>query len=96
MRALNERYPLLRYKQYDPAGGIARRIWFSREIGTADAVIAYPGCNDDVVSEVTELDSHRIVTFQAEQESLPAEMRDAWFAPAVFPQSGRWRSGATS
>lgn len=85
VRSFNARYPLLRYRQYEPTGGFARRVWFSREIGTADVVVAYPGCGDEVMEEVIGLESPRMLAFFPGAERVGADLLDAWFQPAVVP-----------
>jgi hypothetical protein len=88
MRAFNLAFPNLRYSQYAPSGGTARRVWFSRVIGTADVVLAFPGTDSAVFDEIAELDSDRIVTIWPGSKMLPDDLRAKIDGPMVRPVAG--------
>lgn len=88
MRVFNERYPLVRYRQYTVTGGWERVIWFGREIGTADAVVTYPGVSDAVINEISALSSPRIVPFWTDASGEERDLLPLWFEPAVLSRPG--------
>jgi hypothetical protein len=88
LRRFNAIYPLLRYGYFEPSAGNLRRVRFSREIGTADAVIAFPDTEEGMMQEVVELDSSRTVGIHPQSEVvLDGPLLDL-FDPAVLPEQG--------
>ena len=85
MRAFNERFPLVRYRQYTIPKGMERSIWFGREVATADALIAYPGSPSEVIEEVAAFDVKRLLRFWSESVDEARELLPLWFEPAVLP-----------
>jgi hypothetical protein len=86
MRAFNERYPQIRYRQYDLPAGAERAVWFGREIATADAVVAYPGAAVEVVSQLEARDSASVVRFWPGADDRSRELLANWTDPAVLPR----------
>jgi hypothetical protein len=86
LRAFNAAFPLLVYRQFDVSGGSARRIWFSREISTADVVVGFQGCDPGVMSEIQELRSERTLAFYPGSPLLNGREESLWFQPAVYPR----------
>jgi hypothetical protein len=84
MRAFNLAYPRIRYRQYEVPKGIHRSVWFARELGTADAVVVWPGSPDPVMEEVRGFRVPQVVRFWPEGDDLPG-MNAEWFNPAVCP-----------
>jgi hypothetical protein len=82
IRAFNKQYPLIRYRQYDLTGGWERVVWFGREIGTADAVVAYPGVAEVIVQEIAAVGSSRIVTFWPGVTGPKRDLLPLWYGPA--------------
>lgn len=87
MRAFNERYPLIRYRQYDLLAGAERAVWFGREIATADVVVAYPGTPDEVLAELEARDSVSVVRFWPGAVGRMRELLPLWTEPAVLTRS---------
>jgi hypothetical protein len=87
MRAFNQRYPQIRYRQYEMPGGAERSVWFGREVATADAVAAYPGTPETVIAELEARDDARLVRFWAGQAD-PDDLWLQWAMPAVLPRTG--------
>jgi hypothetical protein len=86
LRAFNDRYPLIRYRQYDLTGGWERVVWFGREIGTADSVVAYPGIADAIIQEIAAIESPRIVTFWPGVAGAKRDLLPLWYEPADLPE----------
>ena len=85
MRAFNERYPLLRYRQYTIPKGMERSIWFGREVATADALIASPGTPDETMEDVRAFDVKRLLRFWPESSDEARDLIPDWFEPAICP-----------
>jgi hypothetical protein len=85
MREFNERYPLIRYRQYDLVGGWERVVWFGREIATADVVVAYPGVPDAIVEEVAAITSPRMVAFWPGATGRKRDLLPLWYEPVESP-----------
>lgn len=62
-RAFMARYPGIQYRTYDLPRGWERTVWFGREIGTADIVLALPGTPEELLPEIAENASERLVRF---------------------------------
>ena len=45
-------YPMIRARTFDLPRGWERTVWFSREVGTTDAVIALPGTPSELIPEI--------------------------------------------
>ena len=84
MRAFNERYPRIRYRQYDLLTGTERAVWFGRETAVADAVVAYPGTPDEVISELATRDVAGILRFWSGASGQSIELLSLWTDPAVL------------
>ena len=84
MRSFNERYPGIRYRQYDLPRGMERSVWFGREVATADGIVAYPGTPKAVVEEVAAFDIPRRVRFWADSEDHARDLLPLWFEAAVL------------
>lgn len=85
LRWFNERYPLIRYRQYELASGWERVVWFGREIATADVVVAYPGAPQAIMEEVAAITSPRIVAFWPGATGEEGDLLPLWYAPAADP-----------
>jgi len=83
MRAFNERYPRIRYRQYDLLAGTERAVWFGRETAVADAVVAYPGTPDEVISELESRDTASVLRFWSGASDQLSELLPLWTDPAV-------------
>jgi hypothetical protein len=84
MRAFNERYPLIRYRQYELPGGVERAVWLGREVATIDAVVAYPGTQLGVIDELDRRDNPLLVRFSPRAEPEIRELMPLWTDPAVL------------
>jgi hypothetical protein len=84
MRAFNERYPRIRYRQYDLLAGTEWAVWFGRETAIADAVVAYPGTPDEVISELESRDTASILRFWSVACDQLSELLPLWTDPAVL------------
>ena len=84
MRAFNLAYPRIRYRQYEVPKGIHRSVWFARELGTADAVVVWPGSPEPVMEELRGFRVPQVVRFWPEGDDLPG-VNARWFDPAVCP-----------
>lgn len=84
MRAFNQRYPQIRYRQYDLPSGAERAVWFGREIATADAVVAYPGTPKEVVAELAARDNVQTLRFWIGAAPQLAGLLPLWTDPAVL------------
>lgn len=62
VRAFSQRYQSFAYRTYDLPRGWERTVWFGREAGTADVVIALPGTPDSLLPEIAALPSPHPVT----------------------------------
>jgi hypothetical protein len=92
-RAFAARYPRIQHRTYELARGWERTVWFGREIGTADAVIALPGTPEPLIPEIAENESPRLVrlideSFGAFPRAITlvrAGSPGLAFGPAVLP-----------
>jgi hypothetical protein len=84
MRTFNERYPRIRYRQYDLLTGTERAVWFGRETAVADAVVAYPGTPNEVVSELQSRDTASVLRFWSGASDQLVELLPLWTEPAVL------------
>jgi hypothetical protein len=84
MRAFNERYPLIRYRQYELPAGVERAVWLGREVATIDAVVAYPGTPLGVIDELDRRDNPQLVRFWPGAEPGIRELMPLWTDPAVL------------
>src|SRR5690242_3683671 len=84
MRAFNERYPLVRYRQYELPTGAERAVWLGREVATADAMVAYPGTPLGVIDELDRRDNPLLVRFWPGAEPDLRELMPLWTEPAVL------------
>ena len=87
MRAFNERYPLIRYRQYELPAGAERAVWLGREVATVDAVVAYPGTPLGVIDELDRRDNPRLVRFLPGADPDIRELMPLWTEPAVLTRS---------
>jgi hypothetical protein len=87
MRAFNEKYPHIRYRQYELPVGAERAVWFGREVATADAVVAYPGTPLGVIDELDARDSTTLVRFWPGTIPELRDMMPLWTEPAVLTRS---------
>ena len=85
MRSFNLTYPSIRYRFYDLPEGIHRSVWFSRELGTADAVVVWPGSPEPVLEEVAGFAARQIVRFWPDGTDAHHAAVADWFDPAAFP-----------
>ena len=90
MRAFNERYPLIRYRQYELPDGTERAVWLGREVATVDAVVAYPGTPLGVIDQLDRCDNPMLVRFWPGADPGVRELMPLWTEPAVMtrPSSG--------
>jgi hypothetical protein len=84
MRAFNEKYPHIRYRQYELPLGAERAVWFGREVATADAVVAYPGSPLGVIDELDARDNALLVRFWAGTTPDVRDLMSLWTEPAVL------------
>ena len=84
MRAFNERYPLVRYRQYELPDGAERAVWLGREVATIDVVVAYPGTPLGVIDELDRRDNPMLVRFWPGAEPGIRELMPLWTDPAVL------------
>src|SRR4029079_13727855 len=84
MRAFNERYPLIRYRQYELPAGVERAVWLGREVATIDAIVAYPGTPLEVIDELERRDNPLLVRFRPGAEPGIRELMPLWTQPAVL------------
>jgi hypothetical protein len=73
-KAFTDRYPEIQYRTYDLPRGWERTVWFGREIGTADVVIAFPGTPEPLLPEIAALPSPHLLRLV--DESLATEHAD--------------------
>jgi len=84
MRAFNERYPLVRYRQYELPDGAERAVWLGREVATIDVVVAYPGTPLGVIDELDRRDNPQLLRFWPGAEPEIRELLPLWTDPAVL------------
>jgi hypothetical protein len=84
MRAFNERYPLIRYRQYELPAGAERAVWLGREVATIDVVVAYPGTPLGVIDELERRDNPQLLRFWPGAEPEIRELMPLWTDPAVL------------
>jgi hypothetical protein len=84
MRAFNERYPLVRYRQYELPAGTERAVWLGREVATIDAVVAYPGTPLGVIDELDRRDNPLLVRFWPGADPGVRELMPLWTEPAAL------------
>src|SRR5215213_9009206 len=85
-KTFTNRYPEIQYRTYDLPRGWERTVWFGRQIGTADVVIALPGTPDPFLPEIAALPSPHLLRFV--DEALAIERTDFTLARAGADASG--------
>jgi hypothetical protein len=63
LRAFDRRYPAIRHRTYDLPRGWERTVWFGREAGTCDAIIALPGAPPELIPEIAAMPERKIARF---------------------------------
>jgi hypothetical protein len=85
-KAFTDRYPEIQYRTYDLPRGWERIVWFGREVGTADVVVALPGTSEPLLPEIAALPSQHLLRLV--DESLAIESADFTLGRAGNNASG--------
>lgn len=88
LRGFSERYPSIQFRTYDLPRGWERTVWFGREIGTADAILALPGTPAELLPEIAAMPSMHVVRFIDESLAIAHDGFQLSRAGATSADSG--------